>query len=87
MYNTSKLNILKVLPSNGELFGSEIRERTEINRGDIYVILNKMENEGLIVSRPNAEGRRSYSMTDKGLFVLQQSGYGESGSFPDTTGW
>jgi DNA-binding PadR family transcriptional regulator len=75
----NKVNELAILDAlaGGELYGKEIRERTGINRGAIYVVLCRMENEGFIFSRvaemvgPLA-GRRMYFLTNKGLQRLEE---------------
>lgn len=70
--------ILKMLVANGEMYGLEmVNVSGRLKRGSIYVILNRMENKGLIESRkqevaPGAAGaaRRVYKVTGHGSRVL-----------------
>lgn len=72
--------ILSLLSSQGELYGLEIVRCSEgrIKRGTIYTTLSRMEDKGLVVSRPEQKPphvpgipRRLYAVTPYGARVLQ----------------
>lgn len=73
--NKAEKAVLELL-SGKEMYGLEMVKASDcLNRGSIYVILNRMEDRGLIssnvvdISGPLA-GRRIYSITDSGRMAL-----------------
>lgn len=71
-----RLRVLRLLAANGEMYGLDLVKQGRLTRGLIYVLLDRMEEEGLIVSRPSpglSAGygvRRRYHITEQGKALL-----------------
>lgn len=74
--------ILNLLLREGELFGLELIEKSNgfLKRGTVYVLLDRLENEGLVKSKlrdapKGAQGpaRRVYRITGSGQKALRES--------------
>ncbi len=63
----TEIAVLELLAAK-EMYGLEMVKASErLCRGSIYVILNRMEDKGLVLSRVvGAAGRRIYSITGQG---------------------
>ncbi|MEM2743230.1 MAG: helix-turn-helix transcriptional regulator, partial [Candidatus Methanomethylicaceae archaeon] len=69
------LNLLK----DGPLYGYEVREKIKKKFGfepatiTVYMVLYKMEKEGLVIrEKSNKNQRKYYLITEKGLKVLEE---------------
>lgn len=69
---TMKDEILRLL-KGGDKTGLElVKASTKLGRGTIYVILDQMEEQGLITSADTGDGRRRYSITMRGRAARAQ---------------
>lgn len=69
------LNLLK----NGPLYAYEVREKIKKKFGfepatiTVYMVLYKLEKEGLVIKEKSNEGpRKYYSLTEKGIKALEE---------------
>jgi DNA-binding PadR family transcriptional regulator len=76
-----EFKILDLLIRNGEMYGLQMVQRSDgdLVRGTVYVVLDRMEDKGLVESRvdENAQGvsglpRRLYRPTGYGAQVFKQ---------------
>ncbi len=91
-----ELVVLELLSNKMEMYGLEmVKESSELKRGTVYVLLDRMEDKGLIKSRKieddNTSGlpRRVYSLTGLGQRVYlswqqAQSVFAEGGVYEGT---
>ena len=68
----SEATILELLSARGPCYGLELVEasRGGLKRGGIYVTLGRMEDKGLVSSKPGDDGRRRYRPTALGERAL-----------------
>jgi DNA-binding PadR family transcriptional regulator len=68
----SEGTILTLLASRGPCYGLELVDasRGRLKRGGIYVTLGRMEEKGLVTSKPGEGGRRLYRPTALGERAL-----------------
>lgn len=65
--SSTEKTVLNLLDEKGEMYGLEmVKASSLLARGSVYVILDHMEDKGLILSRPVLDGRRLYAITSLG---------------------
>lgn len=73
--NTSQLIVMQLLAREGEALPSVIAKNVELKQATVTVLLNKLEEAGLVTRRRDTEDRRRIwvSLTEGGRSVLETS--------------
>jgi DNA-binding MarR family transcriptional regulator len=73
--NTSQLLVMQLLAREGETLPSVIAKSVELKQATVTLLLNKLEDAGLVTRRRDTEDRRRIwvGLTDTGRSVLERS--------------